>query len=81
VRPQQSAARIDGGEQSVGDSTGLDSCYKIPEHLVPQVSRHAGMSIMVGDNLHVMLAQRDEQQNSIPPRLDAGEMRVEFTMR
>jgi hypothetical protein len=33
MRLQQSGARIDGGEQSVGDSTGSDSRYKIFEDL------------------------------------------------
>ncbi len=81
VRPQHAAAGFDRGQQAVGDPARLHGRHEIADGLVPDASRNRGVGLMVGDDLHVALAQRHEQQDPAWLRTAARVSRGEFAMR
>ena len=81
ARPQHGAARLDRGQDAVGDSSRSYRRQEIVDHLIPVAPLHRGVSYMVGDDFHVTLAQRYKQQDAIALDASARVLGGEFAMR
>jgi hypothetical protein len=81
VRLQNSAARLDRGEQSVSDMTGCDGRGEITDDFAPNVLGHARMGVVVSNDLDVVLAERYEKKDTFAISLTTREVHVKFPMR
>jgi hypothetical protein len=81
VRLQDSATGRDGSQDAVGDAAGLHRCKEFIDDFVPASGARQGVGLVVGDDLHVTLAERHEQQDSVLLLRICHRMCVEFAMR
>src|ERR1700722_1931536 len=77
---QDSAAGRDCVEDAVSNAAGLHIRQESIHDFVPGPVRRHRMSLIVGDDFHITLAERHEQQDSMPLIGISDRMRVEFTM-
>ena len=81
MRPQDGAATLDCGEDAVSRAAGLYCCYEVADRFIPDIAVRGGVGFVVGENLHVMFLQGNEEQNALARR--SATMRVlhrEFSM-
>src|SRR5260370_33799513 len=78
---QDSATSRHGREDAVGDVTILHSSQEFVDDFVPCAVWREGMCFVVGDDLDIALAERNEQQESMRLVRICDHVRVEFTMR
>jgi len=78
VRLQDSATGREGSEDAVGDAAGLHRCQEFIDDFVPTSGGHQRVGLVVGDDLHVTLAERHEKQDSVRLLWICHGMCVEF---
>ena len=80
VRLQDSTACRSSGDDAVGDATVLHGGQEFVDDFVPGSCGSQCVSIVIGNDLDVALAERYEQQNPVRLSRSRKRVRVEFAM-